>query len=600
MVKKILNYLFILSFITVLSATEASAQSRSLNDGSTPPGIEPGSPAGSFILSDFDTINPYSGNLNFRLPLVNTGGRGMSGYTVLLPINYRWTVWHAFDRPNQFYRHYPQSYSRSSSIRPGYTPGGFEIRRVQEGSSCTSDEPMVFSALTRVVFSSSDGTEYELIDALNGGSPRTAYCGVSPQASRGRVWHTYDGSFITFVADAEIRDLDGTIKLAGQLLFPDGTKYRIDNNNVSRIQDRNGNVTTFTYNGGTLTKVTDSIGKEITFTYDVQDMGQYGLHDQITYIGFGGQPRTIRISYKNLSDILRSDYTIQTINTLFGLTDMGSTVNNSKLVSAVWLPNDQNYKFYYNSYSELARVELPTGGAFEYDWGTSLFGGSANGIVTVRTATSSTLEFFPEIYRRVLAKRLYLNGETGNAFVLKTTFSQTQGQGTLTSSTTIEQRDAGNNLLGQTKHFFHHNPIPYESNDVFFIPKWDEGREYQTETFDIVGGMPILKKGVNQTWQQGVGSGYGVGNARMIESVTTLVDTNQVAKTSSLFPATGEAGFDQFNNQTDVYEYDYGTGAPGAFLRRSHTDYVSDTNYTSHTGSHLRGLPTSKLGIIGY
>ena len=50
-----------------------------------------------------------------------------------------------------------------------------------------------------------------------------------------------------------------------------------------------------------------------------------------------------------------------------------------------------------------------------------------------------------------------------------------------------------------------------------------------------------------------------------------------------------------YNNPKDVWEYDYGTGAPGALLRRTHTEYayiVNGLNYATDTNIHLRGLPS--------
>ena len=46
-----------------------TAQTSSATDGSTPLGLQPGAPAGSYPLSSFDNVNLYNGNLNFRLPL---------------------------------------------------------------------------------------------------------------------------------------------------------------------------------------------------------------------------------------------------------------------------------------------------------------------------------------------------------------------------------------------------------------------------------------------------------------------------------------------------------------------------------------------------
>src|SRR6266487_1212717 len=65
---------------------------RNITDGTTPPGIAPGAPAGSYRLSDLDNINLYSGNLNFRLPLLEVAGRGEARYSITLPIEHHWTI----------------------------------------------------------------------------------------------------------------------------------------------------------------------------------------------------------------------------------------------------------------------------------------------------------------------------------------------------------------------------------------------------------------------------------------------------------------------------------------------------------------------------
>src|SRR5262245_17692003 len=71
-----------LAFILLLTIGRALGQDRSVTDGATPAGLKPGAPAGSYVLSGFDNINPYNGNLNFSLPLLKIGGRGSAGYTI--------------------------------------------------------------------------------------------------------------------------------------------------------------------------------------------------------------------------------------------------------------------------------------------------------------------------------------------------------------------------------------------------------------------------------------------------------------------------------------------------------------------------------------
>jgi hypothetical protein len=55
-----------------------AAQTRSATDGSTPLGLQPGSPAGSYALSGFDNVNLYNGNFEFSIVAVGCCGPGRS------------------------------------------------------------------------------------------------------------------------------------------------------------------------------------------------------------------------------------------------------------------------------------------------------------------------------------------------------------------------------------------------------------------------------------------------------------------------------------------------------------------------------------------
>src|SRR6185369_925008 len=79
-----------------------------------------------------------------------------------------------------------------------------------------------------------------------------------------------------------------------------------------------------------------------------------------------------------------------------------TTVHNPRMTSGVVLPDGRSYQFRYNSYGELTKVTLPTGGVFTYVWGPGVENGPPSG----GAATSY-------IYRRVLEKRTYTdNGST--------------------------------------------------------------------------------------------------------------------------------------------------------------------------------------------
>src|SRR5215203_3699923 len=69
-----------------------TAQTKSATDGSTPLGLQPGAPAGSYALSGFDNVNLYNGNLSFQLSLLQVSGRGGAQMPVLLPIAGKWRI----------------------------------------------------------------------------------------------------------------------------------------------------------------------------------------------------------------------------------------------------------------------------------------------------------------------------------------------------------------------------------------------------------------------------------------------------------------------------------------------------------------------------
>jgi len=90
-----LTRLSLIPLLLLLIAASAKSQTTSPTDGSTPLGLSPGSPSGSFPLSGFESVNPYNGNLNFHLPLAGISGRGGMGMTSLLELDTKgWTVRH--------------------------------------------------------------------------------------------------------------------------------------------------------------------------------------------------------------------------------------------------------------------------------------------------------------------------------------------------------------------------------------------------------------------------------------------------------------------------------------------------------------------------
>lgn len=114
----------------------------------------------------------------------------------------------------------------------------------------------------------------------------------------------------------------------------------------------------------------------------------------------------------------------------------------------------KQYKFFYNTYGELARVELPTGGAIEYDWAAGLTNSNASGAVNLGPVLGGADNW--QIYRRVVERRIYPNGGTGSSYESKMTISRPE---TIDASLNIQSvgyvvvdhTNAAGNLLAREK-----------------------------------------------------------------------------------------------------------------------------------------------------
>lgn len=620
MVKLYKSLTITLTALIFLTATSANAQ-HSLK-GQTPSGLKPGAPAGSYSLSGFESVNAYNGNLNFNLPLVSVGGRGSAGTSVSLQLQNKWKINREVVDPNyNTIVNYPDytgwigGPAYFGATIEGRTGGNATVNCV---SQIVGDRPIWIKSLTRLTVKTGDGTEYELRDTLSGGEPITVpknmYQCPTANPARGNVFVTADGTSATFISDTSIYDdpfpeTSDALTLNGYLLLKDGSRWRFDNNVVSWIRDRNGNKLTFSSGGGNSAIITDSLNRSVTVTPDVTD-GTYGLCDKLVYKGFGGTTRTIYITKTTLANVLRSGQTLKTYTELFPSIPGASDKHFDPTVrGSVILPNGKSYQFKYNSYGELARVVLPTGGAIEYDWDVGESGNTDGGAVATGTYSDYG------VYRRVMERRTYADGSTLES---KMIYERAVDFNSGTQSyAIIETRDASNNLLGKQKSYFHGSARQSFSQVASDYGRWKDGREYKSESFDF-NGSTVLRSSDTTLEQRPLNSGeawWWTGSAddapprdvRTVQTLSTLSDTSQVTVQTM--------DYDQFNNQTDVYEYDFCPSSnyndtnktcssnSNFFIRRTHTDFVTTNVVDSVTKDyvgilspatdsiHIRNLP---------
>ena len=606
----LLARLFLGTILLFVNCVVAAAQIRSVTDGYTPLGLAAGAPAGSYELSGFENVNPYNGGLNFSLPIKQVSGRGGAAYTIRVPIENKWRaeVDDFCDPETGQCWHFESPIFGSWEYFNPYGPGELVGRRAGTGAQsqnigCHYYEDTYLKTITRLTFTVPGGTEFELRDQLLSGQPATVgYCAPGPP-SRGTVFVTADGTSATFVSDTTIYDQpmpgwEPIIFPSGYLMLNDGTRYRIDDGRVSWIRDRNGNKLIFTQTSNGFI-VTDSLNRQITVER-VTDVAPYGLCDRITFKGFGGASRVLRVSWINLSNALRSGYVLQSPHALWPELNNASPwgTHDPEVISRIWLPDGRSYKFQYNSYGELARAELPTGGAIEYDWAPGVSGSSGGGAYC-------TMNYNVFAYRRVVERRIYPNGGSGGAYDSKMTFSRpesTSGYCTFSNVgyVNVKEFNPSGTLLTSARHYYFGSPTASFINSAFnptSYPAWKEGKEWQTEML-ATNDTTVLRR-VGTTWQQRAAVSWWTGLAndappndpRIADVTTTLVDTNQVSAHAFTYDDTVP-----FNNRSNVYEYDFGSGTPGSLIRRTHTDYlksnpVNSTDYTT-TSIHIRGLPT--------
>ena len=535
-----------------------------------------------------DEINLYNGRVSLRIPIGTIGGRGQASYQPTVSISRTFVVRRTNDWmngsiwSNPIYQIIAENYQDSydySNFQPGLLPAVMFGRKLRNANPGFSGSAPPCSKVTKI-FLRLPGSQIELRDNLTGGEPDSSF-----MKNRGRDWHSVDGSGIFFKSDTDIIDetcsdtqwlaMNGgnVIYPTGYLMMKDGTRYRFVDGMPKWMRDRNGNTIKFT----STSDITDSINR------------QYSVLNGFTYTAVDGTSRTVSVIQAQLSTALRSDFVAGGVKTETQLFPSFSSAQmrcpnctfNPNVVTAIRLPNNLEYKFFYNTYGEVARIEMPSGGVVEYD-----YDGSA------------TMGDSPYITRFVTAKRVY---SAPGVLVARQTIVVSQGttpQAEDFTTTTVKTFDAANNVVRHERHTFKGN-MGADATFTDWYQKFDNGRETAVEDLNDTGSTVLRRtdntyktldmNGNPTTLPQGVSTHPTNLDCALTETKITVSDTNQIRKTTF--------AYDGLTNQTDIYEYDLGTsgsGTAGSLLRRTHTDFVNTSTYTSNTGAYILGLPSTR------
>lgn len=570
---------------------QGTSTNTSLTKYSTPPSVALDPASGNPGIGDFGSISEFNGRLNYVMPLHTVGGRGGADYTITVDMNRLWQFDYHY---GVYYPRWPDPspvYTRSTS--PTSTPwwgtslkymAGRLVDRIKYGPQPVCSNPQTAYAFEgSLTFVSQDGSEITLFpetlpQGMNiqctsySGNPDSP--GTHAPVSLGNVFKTYDGSAIKFVSD-QMAWVSGAYPNSGLLYFPNGKRYRIDDSFVSWIEDRNGNRTTFDYSINPYTnrrenliQIVDANGRPTTISYGLYD-AEIGTHDKITFPGFDGQTQSVLIASSLLESALRTGETLKNQTQLFGeLECQSGTTNcppsdliNPVVISTIVLPGNKIFRYKYNSYAELARVETPNGVAFEYDWGASLDGGSPNGRI-------DTLSPFPDLFRQVREKRVYENGGTGGSFTFRTVIGgSTLFNGTETfpeyySTRTITYYGQSNSLVGVKTTKFWGNPLQFapkpdeeQLSDLSMFPCWFCGKDVETKQY-ATDGTTLVNRSLKK-WT-GEAETEAIANPRVAKVISISTEGASALATLSETEYDGNGSLDYFVNMNAKRTKGYG------------------------------------------
>ena len=628
------------AFAILLGSIPAAAQNA--YDKGTPAESKGGlSGISTYAQDKVETINLANGNLSMQFPLATIGGRGGAAYTVALSYNSKlWSAEHSvtndFDplgNPHVVH-HYSATYNDGTSTRPNeiMLGSGWSIskgpairaRRVVSDVVISPQHPGThLFILTRVWLVLPDGSEIGLRDDATDGAPAaTPLDGQGPHhldqdRDRGRVWHSVDGSAITYITDAANGVVSGLLN--GWVFLPDGSRMRMlgsdgSSNRCRKIIDRNGNVLSINYDvpvAGAVT-YTDQTGRQVIVQGGVQGAA-------ITIKGYNGAAdRTINIEAGQLAPAnnsqpapnLRADYDylstgqyprpflsgnfgrsffgdVEHIYTLpctelFSLSEPMVSVNDLTGVTRVNLLDGRSFRFRYNPWGEVAEILYPGGGVSQIDYqalGSFRYEGGP-----IR----------PQLNRAVTQRRVLAGGATVEA-----TWSYNRG------AVTVHQgAPAGPEILKEEHSFvaldadfqylsdvdadgnFYFDGVGYEAGGnakESAVVRWVNGTQTQVETREWQPRQPIVwpndqGQSVNQ-YVKKHGQEQPPNNERVTFEKITL-ENGRIKRV--------DYAYDQFNNVLSVIETGFGVGSAGPPLRQTTRTYLSNQNGFCYTG--LNGL----------
>jgi hypothetical protein len=293
-----------------------------------------------------------------------------------------------------------------------------------------------------------------------------------------------------------------------------------------QLEDTNGNLITSSA-AGTGGVLYDTLNRQVTSNSSSQTVST------ITYNDSNGQSQTVTFNY-----------TLTTLTPTFqnppGAANYCIPSCSEYLLSSIVLANGLSYSFTYNNWGEMTKITYPTGGYTCYEYGNFPS-------YSLMTAAD---------FREVTVKHAYPQGGSDCAQGDKTTYSPTI-DGTMANNQYMDVTDPLGNLTHVV--FSQGGAVHYASRE--------------TDRYIYQGSSTLLRTIHTEYNNLALGNTQDI--SLPIRVTTTLNDTNQVSKIEDDYDSfSASPANPTIDNVIEHREYDYGTGSPGALIRKTDNTWL--------------------------
>ena len=546
-------------------------------------------------------VDPSTLGMSFSVPLGNYPGRGASLPVTMSYSSKVWRIKHLntwtsiqgdvhTDVSPKFGEYSVSGWTTNLDV-PWLEYTGGQPYDVEGNPVCLSCDPAPSGGafVQRIAMHMPDGSTHEM---RKSDTPveRSFTVGAPPLTG---IYVSTDGARMKYDADQNV------------LYLPDGSRYWLTAPGGVQYIDRNGNM--LTYNSSAK-QWTDTTGRVISFVLNnTIDSGQTQKTQTISLPGFGASTQQYSLVWKKLHVLLGySDENQMPFNGsencfsrtlqspyLF-ISDWPSHACgvrfNPSVLAEIILPNGLEYTFNYNTYGEITKITLPTGGYYRYDY---------DKVVGLDYENSAPNTLYGQANRGVTFRYICDTGACAPQ-------QEQVWQYLATNNSTYLLTSVTDPLGVKTERYLHksHNLTYFGFENAL------AGRAYDERTYNASGQM--LRRTLTE-WTETPGqlqppfqSYYAGRDARPSKQVSVILDTGGNALASIT-----TTNYDADLNEVAINRYDHVSVAPttaqtgdinsfplGTLLRAEEAMFlVNDTNIAQATrdayrARHLIALPS--------